>query len=117
MNRETRITFRLSEEDRLLLERRAKEQHMSVSKYLRYLLSQDSGKLSYNPDDEKQLRRYFSDINRLGTNINQIARHLNSEIKTVSKVEKDLLVLLADVQEQVILVKAKLASLVRQIRL
>jgi hypothetical protein len=117
MERDTRITFRLSQEDRLLLESRAKGQGLSVSKYLRHLLLNDSGKATYDPKNEASLKRYFADINRYGNNVNQIVKSLNNDSKRLGDVSTDLHGLLLKTQEHIIAVKEGLTSLVRQIRI
>ena len=83
MNKEKQVRFRLEQDDWERLEKRAKEAKMSVSKYLRACVISEAGDLTITPKIQEDLKQYYGIISRLGSNVNQLTREINSEIKDV----------------------------------
>lgn len=110
------VPFRLEEEDYALLKTRASMKGFRVSKYLRYLIRNDGLEMPLNHDVEKDLRRYFADTSRLGSNINQIMREVNSNMRHISGSSDDLNHLLHQTKPILMSIKELLAKLVRQTR-
>ena len=77
--RTMRKEIRLSETEIKRIESDAKEKGMNFSQYIRYLAK---NKPKEHPDVIKLFKELINEINRIGTNINQIARNCNSGIYT-----------------------------------
>lgn len=74
-----RKEIRLSETEIKRIESDAKEKGMNFSQYVRYLTK---NKPKEHPEVIKIFKNLINEINRIGTNINQIARNCNSGIYT-----------------------------------
>lgn len=77
-NKTARVYFRVTDDEKKLISERAKAAGMSMSKYI---LTISERKRLINPEP---IVRLLIEINRIGNNINQIARVANSE-RSVSK--------------------------------
>lgn len=77
--RTMRKEIRLSETEIKRIESDAKEKGMNFSQYVRYLAK---NKPKEHPEVIKIFKNLINEINRIGTNINQIARNCNSGIYT-----------------------------------
>lgn len=77
-NKTERVYFRVTQNEKKLISERAKAAGMSISKYI---LTISERKRLINPEP---VVRLLIEINRIGNNINQIARVANSE-HSVSK--------------------------------
>lgn len=77
--RTMRKEIRLSKAEIKRIEFDAKEKGMNFSQYVRYLAK---NKPKEHPDVIKLFKELINEINRIGTNINQIARNCNSGIYT-----------------------------------
>lgn len=69
--------FRMTETEAEELRRRAEENGMKESAYLRFLLSQRPRDY---PEIRCLLRKLVSEVNAVGNNINQITRNYNSKL-------------------------------------
>ena len=117
MSKEKKVTFRLEAEDYLRLEKQAAKKGYKVSKYLRHLVRFDGKEATFSSDAEQELRRYFADTSRLGSNINQIMREVNSDRVSMDASRDDLDGLLRETKPLLVSIKALLASLVRYTRI
>lgn len=70
-----RFELRLSEEDREKLIRDAEKTGISESAYLRELINNNSPQ---SREDLQQIKQLVYEINKIGENINQITKHVNS---------------------------------------
>ena len=77
--RTMRKEIRLSETEIKRIESDAKEKGMNFSQYVRYLAG---NKPKEHPEVIKIFKNLINEINRIGTNINQIVRNCNSGIYT-----------------------------------
>lgn len=116
MSKEKRVTFRIEEAEFERLESHAKSQGMKVSKYMRYLVSQDAGYMTVSHEAEKDLRRYFADANRLGNNFNQMMREINSGFHSINDKADEIGSVLDQTRPILINIKDLLVTLVRQTR-
>lgn len=73
--------FKLTEETAKLLVERSKAENMNESEYIRYLL-QNQSERPRSRELELEVMRLRNEINRIGTNVNQIAKNSNSYIYT-----------------------------------
>lgn len=117
VNKDKQVRFRLEQGDFELLQKRADEAGMSVSKYLRYRVIMEGGDMTVTPQAEQQLKDYFVNVNRLGNNVNQLMREINSDIKTVEQNKDSLNTLLLEIRPEIINIKSLLTSLIRQTRI
>lgn len=72
-----RKEIRLSVEELGILEEKAGEQGVKVSKYLRMLIT---NRPRDYPEIQEQMRQLVNEINHIGVNINQITHNNNSEL-------------------------------------
>ena len=70
---------------------------MDMSKYMRYRLKRDIP--AANPDIRKYLRKLQYEINRIGNNINQIAKRMNTNIYLPEDKEQ-LFKMMEEIEEQ-----------------
>lgn len=71
------IKFRVDEKTDMVLRKKAKEERISMSTYLRKLICSEKNISRSEYLDYKQL---IYEINRIGNNINQVAKNHNSSI-------------------------------------
>lgn len=116
MSKNKDVHFRLEEGELEALQERASRHGMKVSKYIRYLVAQDAGYITVNPEAEDQLRRYFADTTRLGSNFNQMMREINSGFYSVNEKAEEIGSILDQTRPILINIRDLLASLVRQTR-
>ncbi len=76
-NREVKRTFRLTEDEDILLEKLARREGIDPSKYLRNIIRNQERAFTLSPDEVALLKSNFANITRLGSNINQITYHMN----------------------------------------
>ena len=107
MSKEKRITFRLEADDYLWLEKQAAKKGYKVSKYLRYLVRFDGKDVGLSSNAEQELRCYFADTARLGSNINQIMREVNSDIRSIDASRDELDGLLRETKPLLVSIKAR----------
>lgn len=72
MEKRNIITFRLAEEDYQQLKNLAEKNGLTVSEYIRKQINEEPIIKVYHP------REMLAQLNGIGNNINQIARHVNS---------------------------------------
>lgn len=85
--------IRFSDEEYELLKEKASKSNMTISEYVRYLtLKIKPPKKKRSLKDCKQYNILIYEINKIGNNINQIARYCNKsgyvDIKTLEELEK-----------------------------
>ena len=73
MNKQTNIIIRLTKQQKDIISQRAKKVNLSVSKYLR-----ESAVNVTIKQQNKDLIGIISGMNRIGNNLNQIARKVNA---------------------------------------
>lgn len=79
IERKYNLNVRLTESDKLLLEKSAKRSGLKLSSYARTILRASSGLgKSYLGDDKEIIKSLTKEINMVGRNINQMAKVLNS---------------------------------------
>ncbi len=89
--KEHRITIRLTEDQYEVLKNECKASQLSVSEYIRRLLL--NRKIPVYPiiiHDEHEILEELYKINKLGNNLNQIARYFNSNGLMNNEVYKEL---------------------------
>lgn len=96
INRNRRITFRLSDDEADVLEKRAKSLGMSVSDFLRLTSNSDTEVMGPAPRRKAPKRlaktrnadpQLLAQVNWIGNNLNQLVYALNSEKYTDEKTE------------------------------
>lgn len=79
---QTKLSFRVTKEQKAYIEKVCCLQGISVSVYLRKLLDSQRQKLPISAEKSKEEREYraklIQEINRIGVNINQIVKNVNS---------------------------------------
>lgn len=77
--KDQQITVRVSDEEKLEIERRAAEADLSVSRLLAKSALDDEAIMTGTERSEaiEELRKLYREIRSIGGNINQLARHLN----------------------------------------
>ena len=76
--KERRITIRLTEDQYEVIDKNAKLSQLSLSEYIRRcLLNQKIPEYNIIIHDDQEILKELHKINKLGNNINQIAKHLN----------------------------------------
>jgi hypothetical protein len=78
-NKEVIVHFRLSYNESVLLSQLAQRENTDISKYLRAVIRNKKKAFTLSPEEVSFLKDSFSNITRLGSNINQITYHLNSK--------------------------------------
>ena len=76
-NKDLRVGFRITEEEKLYLESKARESGLLLSRYLRNIIRNSDGVFSLFDDNIEFLKKEFATLNRYGSKVNQIARNLN----------------------------------------
>lgn len=79
MRKNIRMRFRITDKQKEHIDRKCKEHGINNSEYLRRLVDSDMGKLIPMQTREQLLVRkeLIYEVNRIGNNINQIARNVN----------------------------------------
>lgn len=74
------LTLRLSTEERDHIADKAEAHGLSVASFIRTAIIGSPGPRTHRraPADKAELRRLIGEANRIGNNVNQIARHVNS---------------------------------------
>ena len=77
-----RVVFYLDKDDKNLLENQSKILQMKTSNYVRICILEQLGKPIFNPPRiDFTTKKYMLQILKIGNNLNQISRRLNSGIK------------------------------------
>lgn len=71
----TRMEMRISKEDKALIEQKAKKAGITTSEFIR---RSALGRRLPNYGDTTILQEYSMQLGKIGSNLNQIAKHLNS---------------------------------------
>lgn len=93
--------FKLTEETARILEEQSKAENMNESEYIRYLLLHQS-EHPRSRELELEVMRLRNEINKIGVNVNQIAKNSNSHMYS----EGDKINLIQNMEEIIILFKA-----------
>jgi len=76
------ITIRVSEEEREQLKKTAEAEGMTLSDYVRSRLTGVKPRRKPKTEEVEELRKLAYEIHKIGVNINQIARAMNTALKT-----------------------------------
>mgnify|MGYP000900399662 FL=1 len=78
--RKDRVTVRLTEDERRLLEAAAEEAGLSIGAFIRARALGDAGERFKKrpPADRAELTRLLAQLGKVGSNLNQMARRINS---------------------------------------
>lgn len=79
MKKEELFKFRISKDLKDLLESKSQYANMSASEFLRRFIS--SSNINIKTNNKKELKELLWNINKIGTNINQLSHALNYSIK------------------------------------
>ncbi|MDN5127374.1 hypothetical protein PJV90_03395 [Aliarcobacter butzleri] len=79
MKKEELFKFRISKNLKDLLELKSKNSNLSASEFLRQSIS--SSNINVKPLNKKDLKELIWNINKIGTNINQLTHGLNYSIQ------------------------------------
>ena len=79
MKKEELFKFRISKDLKDLLELKSQYANMSASEFLRQFIS--SSNINIKTNNKKELKELLWNINKIGTNINQLSHALNYSIK------------------------------------
>jgi type II secretory pathway component PulF len=82
MGREIRITVRLSKEEKEQLKKIAESKGMTVSDYVRSRLTGVRRRRKPKAEELELYRQLIYELNRVGVNLNQIARTLNRAMQS-----------------------------------
>ena len=77
----TRMEMRISKEDKALIEQKAKKAGITTSEFIR---RSALGRRLPNYGDTTILQEYSMQLGKIGSNLNQIAKHLNSGVSYYS---------------------------------
>ena len=85
------LNIRLTEMEYELLKEEAKSQNQPLSKYARHILTTKKVEIHYdlNPEDDTQ-KALLREHHKIGINLNQIARHLNSGGAETEELRKEI---------------------------
>lgn len=97
-----RVEIRLTEQEKILLKKKAGKQDMS--KYIRDILFEEQGNRKMIPPErlkalEECLRQLKKEVNHIGVNINQIVKDHNSKFYSSAEKRK-LFALMAEVSQK-----------------
>ena len=91
--KEIKISFRLNEEENALLNQLSSREGIDISKYLRTIIRNKEKAFTLSPEEVVLLRNNFANLTRIGSNLNQIAFHMNSRVVSQNNIlnsnEKD----------------------------
>ena len=79
MTKEIRITIRLTAEEKERLKKMAEAEGLTISDFVRKRLA--GVRLRRKPQTEEVKREWLYELNRIGVNLNQIARAVNKAMK------------------------------------
>jgi hypothetical protein len=79
MKKEELFKFRISKDLKDLLELKSQNANMSASEFLRQFIS--SSNINIKTNNKKELKELLWNINKIGTNINQLSHSLNYSIQ------------------------------------
>jgi hypothetical protein len=82
ISRGCRIVMRVTRNEQAIIGTHAKKAGMSVSNYIRLTILNNPG---LDPDRNKYLRKLDFELTKQGTNLNQIAKHLNAGTATIDQ--------------------------------
>lgn len=95
--REFYRNVRLTASEKELLAKKAREEHLSESDYIRYLITQ---KAVNHKEVSSQINDLIYEVNHVGTNINQIARNANAGCMSETQA-LELMVCLKEIKDAV----------------
>ena len=76
--RTSRLAVRLSDSERDYVRKRAKTARLSLSEYIRVSVLGDAYVSTVDPERQKLLHELSRELGKQGSNLNQIAKHLNT---------------------------------------
>lgn len=96
-------SFRITEEEEEFLRRECQKYAMTDSAFFRKMLLRERGLLKEETKTQKEylaLKELTNEINHIGVNINQIARHTNMQFYT-EKEKKKLFSMMQEIKQKV----------------
>ena len=81
MTKEIRITIRLTEEEKEQLKKMAEAEGLTISDYVRKKLAGVRLRRKPQTEEARLKREWLYELNRIGVNLNQIARAVNKAMK------------------------------------
>lgn len=94
------IGVRITEELYSVIEKDAKSAKISVSEYIRQVLSNYHPKVKYETVfDSTELLKTLGDMGKIGSNLNQIARHLNEGSSLTENMKNDIYRCIQDIKD------------------
>lgn len=85
------LNIRLTEMEYDLLKEEAESQKMPLSKYARHILTTKKVEVHYDPNPENDIHKaLLREHHKIGINLNQIARHLNSGGAETEELKKEI---------------------------
>jgi len=105
-----RVVFYLNSEDKELLNNQCELLQIKSSFYIRNLVLEKLGQPIFNVKNQNlDTKKYSSDLLRIGSNLNQIARKLNSgDLKFLLKDQQILLDEIKKINNHILEIKSKL---------
>lgn len=79
LTKSKRIEFRLTTDEEQQLNILSQKEKITPSQYLRNIIKNQSGSFVLSEDQVEDLKKNFANLTRMGSNINQIAYHLNKK--------------------------------------
>ena len=115
-----RIEFRLTPDEEKQLNILSQNENITPSQYLRNIIRNQSGSLILSEDQLEDLKKNFANLTRVGSNINQIAYHLNRKALSsenregimLQQKEEDLKTHLNKTSEQITDLKQQIIKLI-----
>ena len=81
MTKEIRITIRLTEEEKERLKKMAEAEGLTISDFVRKRLAGVRLRRKPQTEEARLKREWLYELNRIGTNLNQITRAVNKAMK------------------------------------
>ena len=79
MKREHRITIRLTDTEFSIIENMAEQADMTISEYMRKQIMEGQVNTKFEiVADVKEIKKLIGELGKIGSNLNQIARHVNT---------------------------------------
>jgi len=76
-----RNEFKSSFKCREIADKNSARENLNFSAYMRNLILNENRVYTLSPDELNELRKQYSSLTRLGSNLNEILLHVNSRIK------------------------------------
>ena len=109
LENKVRVVFYLNSEDKELLNNQCELLQIKSSFYIRNLVLEKLGQPIFNVKNQNlDTKKYSSDLLRIGSNLNQIAKSLNAGVKFFLKDQQILLDEIQNINNHILQIKSKL---------